>query len=97
MKPIIGLIALLFTTGAFAQTTPPKAVKRPPVQLKPQAPMGCKLSERSKGRIFGPVIVRRQSSGVAHQPPNPQRQQNLPKRQPNSSDFRTCFGLLCGR
>lgn len=50
MKPLIGLIALLFTTGAFAQTAPPKPAKRaPPAQLKPQAPMGCKLVGTVKG------------------------------------------------
>lgn len=49
MRPLIGLIALLITTGAFAQTAPPKPVKRPPVQLKPQAPMGCKLVGTVKG------------------------------------------------
>lgn len=49
MKPLIGLIALLFTTGAFAQTAPPKAAKRPSVQLRPQAPVGCKLVGTVKG------------------------------------------------
>lgn len=49
MKPLIGLIALLFTTSAFAQTAPPKAAKKPPVQLKPQAPMGCKLVGTVRG------------------------------------------------
>ncbi|MCS3765814.1 hypothetical protein GGE24_007683 [Bradyrhizobium centrosematis] len=42
MKRLFGLIALLIATGAFAQTAPPKAAKKPPVQVKPQAPMGCK-------------------------------------------------------
>lgn len=49
MKPLIGILALLFTSGAFAQTAPPKPAKRPPVQLKPQAPMGCKLVGTVKG------------------------------------------------
>jgi hypothetical protein len=50
MKPLIGLIVLLFTTCAFAQTAPPKAAKRPPAhQVKPQAPMGCKLVGTVKG------------------------------------------------
>lgn len=49
MKPLIGLVVLLFTTGAFAQTAPPKPVKRPPVQIKPQAPTGCKLVGTVKG------------------------------------------------
>lgn len=49
MKPLIGLVVLLFPTGAFAQTAPPKPVKRPPVQIKPQAPTGCKLVGTVKG------------------------------------------------
>jgi hypothetical protein len=49
VKLLIGLVALLFTTGAFAQTAPPKAAKRPPVQIKPQAPMGCKLVGTVRG------------------------------------------------
>jgi len=49
MKPLIGLVALLFTTGAIAQTAPPKAAKRPPAQVKPQAQMGCKLVGTVKG------------------------------------------------
>ncbi len=49
MKALIGLITLLFTTSAFAQTAPPKAAKRPPVQVRPQAPMGCKLVGTVRG------------------------------------------------
>jgi hypothetical protein len=50
MKLLIGLIALLFTTSAFAQTAPPKAAKRPsPVQVKPPAPIGCKLVGTVRG------------------------------------------------
>ncbi len=39
MRPLIGLIALLSTTSALAQTAPPKAAKRPPSQVRPQAPL----------------------------------------------------------
>lgn len=49
MKRLIGIIALLITTGAFGQTAPPKPAKKPPVQLKPQAPMGCKLVGTVRG------------------------------------------------
>jgi hypothetical protein len=49
MKQLIGLIALLFTTSAFAQAAPPKAAKRPPVQVRSQAPMGCKLVGTVRG------------------------------------------------
>jgi hypothetical protein len=42
MKRLFGLVALLVATGAFAQTAPPKAAKKQPLQIKPQAPIGCK-------------------------------------------------------
>jgi hypothetical protein len=46
---LIGLVALLFTTRAVAQTAPPKPAKRPPpAQLKPQA-LGCKLVGTVRG------------------------------------------------
>jgi hypothetical protein len=49
MKAIVGLIVLLFATSAVAQTAPPKVGKKPLVQVKPQAPMGCKLVGTVKG------------------------------------------------
>jgi hypothetical protein len=49
MKPLIGLIAMLFTTSAFAQAPPPKAAKKPHAQVRPQAPMGCKLVGTVRG------------------------------------------------
>jgi hypothetical protein len=49
MKPLIGLVALLFTTSAFAQAAPPKAAKKPHAQVRPQAPMGCKLVGTVRG------------------------------------------------
>lgn len=49
MKTLVGFIVLLSTTSVLAQS-PPKAAKRPPpVQLKPQAPMGCKLAGTARG------------------------------------------------
>jgi hypothetical protein len=49
MKPLIGVVALLFAASAFAQAAPPKAAKRPPVHVRPQAPMGCKLVGTVRG------------------------------------------------
>ena len=49
MKIAVGLLALLFATSALAQSTPPKAGKKPAAQARPQAPMGCKLVGTVKG------------------------------------------------
>lgn len=49
MKLVIALMALLLASGAFAQTAPPKPAKRPPIQVKPQVPMGCKLVGTVRG------------------------------------------------
>jgi hypothetical protein len=48
MKPLIGFAALLLATSALAQA-PPKVGNKPLVQVKPQAPMGCKLVGTVKG------------------------------------------------
>ena len=48
MKLAVGLLALLFATNAFAQSAAPKADKRS-AQVKPQAPMGCKLVGTVRG------------------------------------------------
>jgi hypothetical protein len=48
MKPLFGLVVLLFTTAALAQS-PPKAAKKPAVQAKQQAPLGCKLVGTVRG------------------------------------------------
>jgi len=49
MKALIGFAALLLATSAFAQSAPPKVGNKPLVQVKPQAPMGCKLVGTVKG------------------------------------------------
>lgn len=49
MKPLIGLVALLFATSAFAQAPPPKGATKPHAQVRPQAPMGCKLVGAVRG------------------------------------------------
>jgi hypothetical protein len=72
MKPLIGLIALLFATSAFAQTAPPRAAKRPPAQLKPQAPMGCKLVGTVRGtKLWAGECADAASAPVAPPPPSP--------------------------
>ena len=42
VKALVGLVVLLLTASAFAQSAPPK-------QAKPQAPVGCKLVGTVKG------------------------------------------------
>lgn len=72
MKPLIGLIALLFTTGAFAQAAPPKAAKRPPVQVRPQAPMGCKLVGTVRGtKIWAGDCIAAAPAAETPPPPSP--------------------------
>jgi hypothetical protein len=50
MRALLILAAIIGLSGtAFAQTAAPKAGGKPPKQLKPQAPMGCKLVGTVKG------------------------------------------------
>jgi len=49
MKPLAGILALLFATNAFAQGTPPKVGTKPLVQVKPKVATGCKLVGTVKG------------------------------------------------
>jgi hypothetical protein len=42
MRSLLILVAICFSGTVFAQSTPPK-VGKPLVQVKPKAPMGCKL------------------------------------------------------
>ena len=48
MKALLILIAVCFSTAAFAQAPPPKTAKQK-VQPKPQTLMGCKLVGNVKG------------------------------------------------
>ena len=44
MKSFLIIAALIFSTGALAQTTAaPKVGNKPLVQIKPKGPTGCKL------------------------------------------------------
>jgi hypothetical protein len=71
MKPLIGLVALLFATSAFAQTAPPKAAKRP-VQIRPQAPMGCKFVGTVRGtKLWAGDCAAAAAAPETPQPPSP--------------------------
>jgi hypothetical protein len=49
MRVLLILAAAIFSAAAFAQTAAPKAGGKPLKQLKPSAPMGCKLVGTVKG------------------------------------------------
>ena len=79
MKPLIGLIALLFATSALAQAAPQKAGKKSPVQAKPQAPMGCKLVGTVKGtKIWAGDCVAVTPSAEAPSPASPPAEPSAP-------------------
>jgi hypothetical protein len=72
MKRLSWMIALLFTSSAFAQPAPSKPAKRPPVQLKPQAPMGCRLVGTVKGtKIWAGDCIAPEPAAEAPQPAPP--------------------------
>src|SRR5436305_12545773 len=49
MRSLLILVAICFSATAFAQSPPPKVGNKPLVQLKPKAPMGCKLVGTVRG------------------------------------------------
>jgi hypothetical protein len=58
---LIGLTMVTFTAAAVAQGAPPKVGNKPIVQVKPNAPMGCKLV----GTVKGTKIWAGECSGAA--------------------------------
>jgi len=49
MRSLFILVAICFSTTAFAQSAPPKLGNKPRVQVKPKEPMGCKLVGTVRG------------------------------------------------
>ena len=49
MRALVILIAVCFSTNAYAQNAPPKAGNKPLVQVRPKGAMDCKLVGRVKG------------------------------------------------
>jgi hypothetical protein len=49
MRSLFILIAIGFSGTAFAQSAPPKVGNKALVQVKPKAPMGCKLVGTVRG------------------------------------------------
>ena len=49
MRSLLILVAICFSGTVFAQSAPPKVGSKPLVQVKPKAPMGCKLVGTVRG------------------------------------------------
>ena len=49
MRSLFILVAICFSTTAFAQSAPPKVGNKRLVQTKPKEPMGCKLVGTVRG------------------------------------------------
>jgi hypothetical protein len=49
MRVFLVLFTVCFAATAFAQTPPPKPGNKPPAQVKPKEPMGCKFVGTVKG------------------------------------------------
>ena len=49
MRSLFILVAICFSTAAFAQSAPPKVGNKRLVQIKPKEPMGCKLVGTVRG------------------------------------------------
>ena len=49
MRLLLILVAICFSTTAFAQSAPPKVGNKPLVQVKPKEPSGCKLVGTVRG------------------------------------------------
>jgi len=49
MRSLLILVAICFSGTVFAQSAPPKVGSKPLVQVKPKAPMGCKLIGTVRG------------------------------------------------
>ena len=64
MGSLLILVGICFSATAFAQSTPPKVVNKPLVQVKPKEPMGAANSlERSRAQSYGLVTAQGQSFG----------------------------------
>jgi hypothetical protein len=72
MKPLIGLIALLFAANAALAQSPPKAARKPVVHAKPQAPLGCKLVGTVRGtKIWAGDCIAAEPTAETPQPAPP--------------------------
>ena len=49
IRSLLILVAICFSTTAFAQSAPPKAGNKPTVRVKPKEPTACKLVGTVRG------------------------------------------------
>jgi hypothetical protein len=49
MRSLLILVAICFSGTVFAQSAPPKVGNKALIQVKPKAPMGCKLVGTVRG------------------------------------------------
>jgi hypothetical protein len=77
MRVLLILATISFSATAFAQSAPPKIGDKPLVQVKPKAPMGCKLIGTVQGtKLWAGNCVASEPSAVAPAEAN----QPLPER-----------------
>jgi len=79
MRALVLLAAICFSATAFAQSSPPKASKKPPLaQAAPKAAMGCKLVGTVRGiKLWAGDCVASDLRGAA-----PTETQTLPEQAP---------------
>ena len=69
---LIILFAACFSTNVMAQASPPKVGNKPLVQVKPKAPMGCKLVGTVKGtKLWAGDCTSSEPNSAAIDPPPP--------------------------
>ena len=70
MKAVLVLVALCFSASAFAQDMSPKVGDKLLVQVKPKAPIGCKLVGTVKGtKLWAGNCTSEASSANLETPP----------------------------
>jgi hypothetical protein len=72
MRLLIILSAICFSINAMAQASPPKVGNKPLFQVRPKAPMGCKLVGTVKGtKLWAGDCTQSEPNSAAIDPPAP--------------------------
>src|SRR4051812_36455536 len=78
IRSLLILVAICFSTTAFAQSAPPKAGNKPTVRVKPKEPTACKLVGTVRGtRLWAGLRGSRAAQG-----PDPARSEGVKKAAP---------------